>query len=54
MAVQKIKELELQQKKRLEMVSSKQSTISHATDFLTTVFIGMRDGDSFNTHVRNY
>lgn len=48
----KIKELEAMQKKRAELKSQKQSTISSSTDFLTTIYIGNKLGDTYNTRVR--
>lgn len=34
-------------------MSQKQSTISSATDFLTTVYLFGRDGESYNSKVCN-
>ncbi len=50
-AVLKIKEAEMMQKKRAELMNQKKSTISSVTNFLTTVYIIGRDGDSYNTNV---
>jgi hypothetical protein len=47
----KIKELEEAQKKRAEMKSNKSSNFSTLTDFLTTVYIGGKLGDTYNMHV---
>ena len=50
-AVMKIKELEEEQKKRAELKSQKISNITSTTDFLTTIYIGGRLGDTYNMHV---
>lgn len=47
----KIKELEEAQKRRAELKSQKKSNITSTTDFLTTVYIGGKLGDTYNMHV---
>ena len=37
--------------KEAEMMQSKMSTISSSMDFLTRVYIGNKDGDSYGVHV---
>ena len=39
------------QKRRVELVHQKNPEMSSDTDFLTTIYLGMRDGETFNTNV---
>ena len=50
-ALQRIKEAELNQKRRAELMSQKQSSMSGTTGFLNTIYINGKLGDTYNISV---
>ena len=49
--MQRIKEAELNQKRRAEMTNQKQSSMSGTTGFLNTIYINGKLGDTYNISV---